>query len=50
MSDPVARQARVVALAFREKGLKDVAEMIEYLCDAADRQWEAMTASLEVTP
>ena len=37
--DPVAAQARYVAAAFREKGLPDVAEMIDYLADRADVAW-----------
>lgn len=39
--DPVAAHARYVAAAFREKGLPDVAEMIDYLADRADLAWRA---------
>jgi len=42
MSDPVAQQARMVAATFRQKGLGEVAAMIDYLADAADSRWDAM--------
>ena len=46
MADPVAQQARMVAAAFRQKGLGDVADMIDYLANAADEQWDAETGRL----
>jgi hypothetical protein len=47
VTDPVARQARVVAAAFRQKQMKEIADMIDYLADAADKQWDAITADLK---
>lgn len=44
--DPVATQSRMVAAAFRQKGLGDVADMIDYLADRADEQWKTLTDSL----
>jgi hypothetical protein len=49
MSDPVAWQARMIAAAFRQKGLGDVSDMIDYLADRADEQWDATTAKLART-
>jgi hypothetical protein len=40
VSDPVATQARLVAGAFRSKGLRDVADMLDYLADRADAAWD----------
>lgn len=47
MSDPVAQQARMVAATFRQKGLHSVADMIDYLADAADKQWDADSRAYE---
>ena len=44
--DPVARQARIVAAAFRIKDLGDIGDMIDYLADRADEQWRATTEAL----
>jgi hypothetical protein len=46
VSDPVAQQARMIAAALRQKGLGDVGDMIDYLADAADREWDRTTADL----
>jgi hypothetical protein len=46
VSDPVARRARYFAVAFREKKLDDVADMLDYLADQADKEWDRQSAEL----
>jgi hypothetical protein len=46
MGDPVVKVARHTAAAFRLKDLGPIADMIDYLADAADKQWDADSKSL----